>query len=83
MITSETALLDTNVLVYAADGTSPFHRASKNLRDRGLRGELSLCVFPQILSELFAVITNPKRVSNARKKRPLPKWGATSRPNIS
>jgi predicted nucleic acid-binding protein len=66
MITSETALLDTNVLVYAADETSPYYRASKNLRDSGLRGEISLCIFPQILSEFFAVITNPKRVSNPR-----------------
>lgn len=46
MITSETALIDTNVLVYAADGTSPFHQPSKLLRNRGLRGEVSLGAFP-------------------------------------
>jgi predicted nucleic acid-binding protein len=66
MITSETALLDTNVLVYAADETSPFHPPSKHLRDNGLRGKVSLCVFPQIFSEFFAVITDSRRVSNPR-----------------
>ncbi len=66
MITSETALLDTNVLVYAADGTSAFHQSSKHLRDRGIQGEVSLCIFPQILSEFFAVITDSRRVDNPR-----------------
>jgi len=36
VITSETALLDTNVLLYAADGTSAFHQSSKHLRDSGI-----------------------------------------------
>lgn len=66
MITSETALLDTNVLVYAADGTSPFYEPSRHLRDSGLLGEVSLCIFPQILSEFFAVITDSRRVNNPR-----------------
>lgn len=66
MITSETALVDTNVLVYAADGTSLFHQSSKHLRDKGLRGEVSLCVFPQIFSEFFAITTDPRRVTNPR-----------------
>lgn len=66
MITSETALMDSNVLVYAADETSPFHQPSKDLRDMGLRGEVSLCIFPQIFSEFFAVTTDPRRVANPR-----------------
>ena len=66
MITSETALVDTNVLVYAADGTSPFHEPSKDLRDKGLRGEVPLCIFPQIFCEFFAIITDHRRVTNPR-----------------
>lgn len=31
---NETALIDTNVLIYAADETSPFHQSAKDLRDR-------------------------------------------------
>ena len=66
---SEISLVDTNVLVYAADESSPFHKASKNLRDKGLRGQVSLCIFPQILSEFFAVITDSKRVTNPRSQQ--------------
>ncbi len=66
---SEISLLDTNVLVYAADEFSPFYKASKSLRDKGLRGEVSLCIFPQILSEFFAVITDSKRVASPRSQQ--------------
>ena len=69
MTTSEISLLDTNVLVYASDETSPFHQASKNLRERGLKGEVLLCVSPQILAEFFAIITDPKRVNNPRSRQ--------------
>lgn len=69
MTTSKIALLDTNVLVYAADETSSFHQPSKTLRDKGLSGKISLCVFPQILSEFFAIITDTKRVSNPRNQQ--------------
>jgi predicted nucleic acid-binding protein len=33
------------------------------LRNKGLRGEIRLCVCPQVLSEFFAVVTNPRRVA--------------------
>jgi toxin-antitoxin system PIN domain toxin len=60
------ALIDTNVLVYAADTTAEFHQPSRQLRDRALRGEISLVVTPQVLMEFFAVVTNPRRVANPR-----------------
>jgi predicted nucleic acid-binding protein len=59
----ERALLDTNVLVYAADAGSPFHEPAKQLRDRGFRGEIPLVVSPQVLLEFF---TNPRRVQTPR-----------------
>ena len=68
MIISETSLLDTNLLVYAADNSSPFYHAAKVLREKGLRGEMSLCVCPQVLTEFYAVITDPKRVDNPRSQ---------------
>jgi predicted nucleic acid-binding protein len=55
--------LDTNILVYAADTTSPFHTAARTLRDKGLKGRFLLCVAPQVLLEFFAVITSAKRVT--------------------
>jgi toxin-antitoxin system PIN domain toxin len=65
-ISDEPALLDTNVLVYAADAGSPFHDAARELRDRGVRGEIPLVVSPQVLLEFFAVITHPRRVHTPR-----------------
>lgn len=66
MTTSELALLDTNILVYAADETSEFHAVSKQLRDQGMQGDIPVAVSPQILFEFFAVITNPRRVTQPR-----------------
>src|SRR5712691_6886677 len=66
MTTSELALLDTNILVYAADETSEFHLPAKQLRDQGVQGDISVAVSPQILFEFFAVITNPRRVTQPR-----------------
>ncbi|HUI29689.1 MAG TPA: PIN domain-containing protein [Candidatus Acidoferrales bacterium] len=63
-MTSETALLDTNVLIYAANDSSPFHKAAVALRDKGLRGELSLCITPQVLHEFYANVTNPKQIES-------------------
>lgn len=63
-MTSEIALLDTNVLVYAANDNSPFHKAAVALRDKGLRGELSLCITPQVLNEFYANVTNPKQIDS-------------------
>ena len=66
MTTSDLALLDTNILVYAADEMSEFHVPAKQLRDRGVQGDIAVAVSPQILFEFFAVITNPRRVTQPR-----------------
>jgi predicted nucleic acid-binding protein len=60
------ALVDTNVPVYAADTASAFHEPSRQLRDRGFRGEVALVVTPQVLMEFFAVITSARRVTTPR-----------------
>ena len=56
-------LLDTNILLYSEQEEAPQHGAAKALRDQALLGETSACISPQILSEFFAVATNPRRVS--------------------
>ena len=66
MTISEISLLDTNILVYASDETSPFHQAAVALREKGLRREIPLCICSQVLSEFFAIVTDPKRVSSPR-----------------
>lgn len=51
-------------MVYAADVSSPFYEVVRTLRDKGLKGEIVLCVCPQVLNEFFAVVTNPRRVTH-------------------
>lgn len=69
MTTSNIALLDTNILVYAADTSSLFHEDSLLLREKGLKGELSFCICPQTLTEFFAIVTDSKRVSKPRTQK--------------
>lgn len=59
-------LLDTNILVYADQAEDDHHEAAKMVRDRGLRGEIAVCISPQVLTEFFAVVTNPRRVTVPR-----------------
>lgn len=65
-IASERGLLDTNVLVFAHDAQSPRYKAARALCNRGLAGELTLCLTPQVLMEFYAVVTNPARVTTPR-----------------
>ena len=69
MITSKLSLLDTNVLVYAADKSSQFFERSKKLIGSGLTGEIDLCISLQTISEFFAVITDSRRVDNPRTQQ--------------
>ena len=64
MTISSLALLDANVLIYAHQSLSEFHAQSRALLEKGLKGQVSLCICPQVLSEFYAVVTNPKRVTN-------------------
>lgn len=57
------ALLDTNILVHAANAASPVHTHAKRLRDEALLGAIQACLTPQVLWEFYAVITTPRRVS--------------------
>ncbi|MBI2552481.1 PIN domain-containing protein [Candidatus Uhrbacteria bacterium] len=62
-IAPDTALLDTNILVYAYNADSEYHTTCRALLDRATKGELNACLAPQILFEFFAVVTNPARVA--------------------
>jgi predicted nucleic acid-binding protein len=63
MSESNLAVIDTNILVYAADELSEFYAASRELRDRE---DIALAVTPQILMEFYAIITDPRRVTSPR-----------------
>ena len=57
------SVVDTNVLVYAHLTASPQHADSLAPIDRAKDPAAGLCVFPQMVAEFFAIVTNPKRVT--------------------
>jgi predicted nucleic acid-binding protein len=65
-------LLDTNILVHAYNKSSPNQKQAATIIKKALQGEIDTCITSQVLYELFAVITNPKRVET-----PLPAKEAT------
>ena len=67
MKADEIAFIDTNILVYALDTESPFHLKAINFVNRTARGELEIGISPQVVGELYATITNPRKASH-----PLP-----------
>jgi len=61
-----TYLIDSNVLIYATNEDSEFHPQALEVVRKVLEGKIRACVAYQNLHELYAVITDPKRV-----ERPL------------
>ena len=57
-------LLDTNVLVYAANTSCEFNRVACDLRDKAVKGDIDGCISLQNLSEFYSIITSQKRVAN-------------------
>jgi predicted nucleic acid-binding protein len=62
----ELAALDTNVLVYALYADAEHHRAARLLTERARDPHAALCFTPQVLAEFYAVVTNPRRVTEAK-----------------
>ena len=58
------ALVDTNVLVYSLFEDDEHHAAASQLLDKAQNGDLTLCLAPQVLAELYAVITDSRRVTS-------------------
>ena len=58
------ALLDTNILVYANNLDSPLHKPCKELVESALAGHFHAYITHQNLLELYAVVTDKRRVEN-------------------
>jgi toxin-antitoxin system PIN domain toxin len=65
-MTSERALVDTNVLVFAMDPEDERHAACYALLERTAAPDSGLCVAPRVLAEFYRVVTDPKKVPKAR-----------------
>lgn len=61
------SLLDTNILVYANNIDSPLHSKCKTIVEKAVSGEIQAAISTQNLVELYAVITDKRRVEH-----PLP-----------
>lgn len=55
-------LLDSNVLIYAHNSSSPFHKMARSILNDALTGRIEGCVSFQNLYEVYSIITDPKRV---------------------
>ena len=58
------SLIDTNILVYANNEDSPFHSKCKTVVERAVNGKIKAAVSTQNLVELYAVITDKRRVEH-------------------
>jgi len=58
-------LLDTNILVHATGSRSPRHAKATELRDQAAAGQFEACIAAQILTEFYAVVTDPRRFQPA------------------
>ena len=57
--------LDSNILVYAINEKGPYYIGARAILDMINKGELRVCLSPQVLSEFYAVITNPRKLERA------------------
>lgn len=57
--------LDSNILVYAINEKSPYYIGARAILDIINKGELRVCLSPQVLGEFYAVITNPRKLERA------------------
>ncbi|MBI5212088.1 MAG: PIN domain-containing protein, partial [Nitrospirae bacterium] len=57
-------MIDTNILVYANNKDSQFHTICKAIIEKAIKGEVEAVISVQNLIELYAVITDKRRVEH-------------------
>jgi len=67
MIISDPLLIDTNVLVYAHNQDSPFHKQSLSLVKAAIAGEFRGVLAEQNLVEFYSIVPDKRRIA-----KPLP-----------
>jgi uncharacterized protein len=56
--------LDTGILIYAADTSSPFHKRATEFLEQAISGKWAACVCDQSLHELAAALTSERLVKH-------------------
>jgi toxin-antitoxin system PIN domain toxin len=59
------SMVDTNVFVYFLYDASPQHAGAQALLNQARQPDAKLCMTPQVMTEFYSTITNPRRVSPA------------------
>ena len=54
--------IDSNIIVYAIDEESPFFKKANHFINQIDKLDMNVCISPQIVGEVYSIITNPKRV---------------------
>jgi predicted nucleic acid-binding protein len=62
--TLTTSLIDTNILVYTNNKDSQFHAICKSIVEKSINGDIEAAIAVQNLVELYAIITDKRRVEN-------------------
>jgi predicted nucleic acid-binding protein len=68
------SMVDTNVFVYFLYDTSPQYAAAQALLNQARQPDARLCMTPQVLTEFYSTITNPRRVSPAYEPQEVEKF---------
>ena len=59
-----TYLIDSNILIYAANEDSPHQKPASQIMSKVITGNINACLSYQTLYEFYAIITDPKRVES-------------------
>jgi uncharacterized protein len=62
--TPSSVALDTNILIYATDRSSPYFEKAQQTIERIRSGEVSAVITLQVINEMYAILTSSKRIKN-------------------
>jgi predicted nucleic acid-binding protein len=57
-------LIDSNILVFAANEDSPHQKSALEIMNKVITGKINACLAYQTLYEFYAIIIDPKRVEH-------------------
>ena len=64
MVRTERILLNSDILLHAADSTSRLHQQAYAVREMAVRGEIKACVSNDVLNEMLVAMTTDWHVRN-------------------
>lgn len=80
----DSGLIDSNVFIYFADSSSPYHHKAKVFVEKIISGGINPIASPQNIYEFYSIITDKKRTGNAYSQKEAREFiaGILSLPNL-